>query len=125
MPSSCLARPLRLVFDPDPVRDARHVVEVADHLDRVRDRGVVQPLRLEHVDVRLVHLRRAVRQLDREVAERTLARREVGLAVVVLRMLCDLVVCALCTEVVCVCDRSVVAALLCRRDRREQLALAA
>ena len=53
------------------------------------------------------------------------SRGEVGLSVVVLRVLCDLVVCALCTEVVGVCDRSVVAALLGRRDRREQLALAA
>ncbi len=117
--------PLRLVFDPDPIGDARHVVEVADDLDGVRDRCVDEALCTERVDVGLVHLRREMRQLDREVAERTLARREVGLPVVVLRVLCDLMVCALCTEVVCVCDRSVVAALLGRRDRREQLALAA
>jgi hypothetical protein len=116
--------PLRLVFDPDPIGDARHVVEVADDLDGVRDRCVVEALCTERVDVGLVDLRREMRQLDREVAERTLARREVGPPVVVLRVLCDLV-CALCTEVVCVCDRSVVAALLGRRDRREQLALAA
>ena len=82
-------------------------------------------MRPQSVDVRLAYLCCAVRQLDREVAQRPLARREVGLPVVVLRMLCDLGVCALCTEVVGMCDRSVVAALLGRRDGREQLALAA
>ena len=70
-----------------------------------------------------VHLGREVRQLDGEVAERALTRREVGLAVVVRRVSCGLVVCALGTEVVGVCLRSVVAALLGRRDRREELTL--
>ncbi len=65
----------------------------------------------------------SVRQLHGEVAERPLARREVGLAIVVHRVLSGLVVCALCTEVVGMCRRSVVAALLGRGDGREQLAL--
>src|SRR6188474_3045899 len=68
--------PLRLVVDPDTVRDARDVVEVADHLDRVRDVSVRESLRTQGVDVCLVGLGGERGQLHREVAERTLARRE-------------------------------------------------
>jgi hypothetical protein len=82
-------------------------------------------MRTERVDVGHVDLGGEVGQLHGEVAERALARAQVGLAVVVRYVLCDLVVCALGTEVVGMRDRSVVAALLGGRHRREQLALAA
>jgi hypothetical protein len=61
-------RPLRLVVDADAVCDARHVVEVADDLDRVRDRRVVEAVLAEGVDVRLADLGGAMGELDREVA---------------------------------------------------------
>ena len=48
------------------------------------------------------------RQLDGVVAQGAHARLEVGLPVVVGRVSRELVVCALCTEVVCVRKRSVV-----------------
>ena len=70
------------------------------------------------IDVRLLDLRREVGQLDRELAERVLTGRELGAAPIVLRVLRQLLVCALSTEVVCVCPRSVVAALLGRGDGR-------
>jgi len=89
--------PLGLVLDADPVRDARHVVEVADDLDRVRDGRVVEALGAECVDVRLGDLGCAGRQLDGELAERSLARREVRLPEVVGGMFSRLVVCALST----------------------------
>jgi hypothetical protein len=116
---SVRARPLGLVVDPDSVRHPRHVVEVRDHLNGVADRGVVEFVRPESIDVGTVHLRRQVRQLDGEVAECPLARAQVCVPVVVLRMSRELVVCALCTEVVCVRTRSVVAALLRGGNRRE------
>ncbi len=77
----------------------------------------------ERVDVRLVDLCCEMGQLHREVAERSLTRREIGLPVVVRDMLGELGCGALGTEVVGVCLRSVVAALLGRGDRREQLPL--
>jgi hypothetical protein len=117
--------PVRLVFDPDSVRDARDVVEVADDLDRVRDRRVVEAVRAEGVDLGLADLRGPMRELDREVAQGPLARRELGSAVVVLRVLRDIVCGALGTEVVGVSLRSVAAALLGGCDRREELALLA
>ena len=122
-PSSRSAIPVGLVLDPDAVRHTCHVVEVADDLDGVRDGRIVEPLCAEQVDVRLVDLGGEMGQLDREVAERPLARRELRLPVVVLRVSCGLVVCALGTEVVCMRARSVVAVLRGRGDRREQLAL--
>ena len=64
-----------------------------------------------------------VRELDRELAERALARGELGLTPVVRDVCCGLGCGALVTEVVGVRLRSVVAALLGRRDGREQLAL--
>ncbi len=82
-------------------------------------------MRAKGVDVGVGDLRREVRQLDREVAEGPLTWRQVSLAIVVHRVVSGLVVCALGTEVVGMCRCSVVAALLGRRDRREELALAA
>jgi hypothetical protein len=117
--------PLWLVLDPDAVCHSRHVVEVADHLDRVGDGRVVEAVRSKRVDVGLVDLSRTMGELDREVAERALARREVRLAIVVLCVLRGLLVCALGTEVVGVRDRSVVTALLGRSHRRQELSLAA
>ena len=119
--SDRVAPPLRLVVDPDPVRHPRHVVEVGHDLDGVADSRVVEAVRPERVDVGAVHLRRAQGQLHGKVAERPLPRRELGPAVVVQRVLREQLVCALSTEVVCMCASSVVAALLARRHRREQL----
>ena len=106
--------PLGLVVDSDPVRHASDVVEVADHLDRVRDLGVGQPFGAQGLDVGLVDLGGERRQLHREVAERTFARREVRLAIVVHRVVSRLVVCALGTEVVGMRRRSVATELLRR-----------
>ena len=66
------------------------------------DCGVVEAVRAERLCVRGSHSRRGERQLPRVVAERSRVRVEVGLAVVVLRVPCQLVWCALVTEVVCV-----------------------
>jgi hypothetical protein len=60
--------PLRLVLDAHAVRDTRDVVEVADDLDRIRDRRVVEPDRSERAYVGLVDLGREVGQLARELA---------------------------------------------------------
>ena len=81
-------------------------------------------MRAQGVDVRLLDLRREVRQLDGEVAERPLARGKIGPPVVVRDVLGEVVCGALCTEVVGVSLGSVVAALLGGGDRREELALA-
>jgi hypothetical protein len=64
-----------------------------------------------------------MRELHREVAEGPLARRQVGLPVVVRGMVGELGCGALGTEVVGVRPRSVVAALLGGGDGREQFAL--
>ena len=80
-------------------------------------------MRAQRVDVGLVDLGRAVGELDRELAERPLARRERGVPPVVLRVLRELFVCALGTEAVGVRLRSVVTALLGGGHGREQLAL--
>ena len=82
-------------------------------------------MRAERIDVTLVHLGSAVREFHREVTERPFARRQRRLAVVVRCVLCDLVCGALGTEVVCMRNRSVVAALRGRRHRRQKLTLAA
>jgi hypothetical protein len=115
--------PLRLVLDADAVRDSRHVVEVPDDLNRVRDGRVVEPVLAERVDVRLLDFGSEVRELARELAQRSLARRELGSAPVLRDLCCGLGCCALCTEVVGVRLRSVVAALLGRGHGREQLTL--
>ncbi len=115
-----LARsPLQLILDPDTVGDARHVVEVGHDLDRVRDRGVVQPDRVKRVDVRLLDVGCRVGELDRELAQRPLARRQLGLPPVVRGVSCELSCGALGTEVVGVRLRSVVAVLCGGRDGRE------
>jgi hypothetical protein len=62
-------------------------------------------------------------QSHAEVAEGAYVRLEVGESVVVLGVACDLLGCALGTEVVCVCARSVAAFVHGRDDRGEQLAL--
>lgn len=74
---------------------------------------------MQGVDVFLVDLGCEMRELHGEVAERTFARREVGLSVVMDDVFGELGWGALCTEVVGVGLRSVVTALLGRRDRRE------
>ena len=51
--------PLGLVVDADRVRDAVDVVEVADHLDRIVDRGVVPAVRPQRVGVLQPDRRRA------------------------------------------------------------------
>ena len=64
-------------------------------------------------------------QLHGEVAERPGAPIEVGASVVVLRVARELFVCALCTEVVCMRARSVMALVGAGDDDREQFALLA
>ena len=66
------------------------------------DRGVVPPVLAELVGVCEPDGVRSLRQLDRVVAQGEDARLQVGLPVVVCRVLSGLVVCALGTEVVCV-----------------------
>jgi len=117
--------PLRLVVDPDSVRDPCHVVEIRHDLDRIRDRGIIESVCAECVDVGLAHLGRELRELHGEVAERSFARRKVGLPVVMSDVFGELGWGALGTEVVGMRLRSVVAALLGGRDGREQLALLA
>ena len=111
--------PLRLVLDAHTLRDAVDVVEVRDHLDRVVDRGVVPAVATELVGVGEADGRRRPGQLNRVIAERPNAWLELGLAVVVRRVERELVICGLSTEVVCVRERSVVAVVRARGDRRE------
>jgi hypothetical protein len=87
------------------------------------DRRVVDPVRSQCLDVGEPDLRRRQRQLDRVVAERPQARLEPGVPVAVLRMLRQLVWCALGTEVVRVGAPSVVALVGSGDDSREELAL--
>jgi hypothetical protein len=86
--------------------------DLGDHLDRVVDRGVVEAGSAQRVDLLPADRRGPHRQLDREVAERARARVESRLPVVVGRVSRELVVGALCTEVVCMRNRSVVAVVL-------------
>ena len=102
-------RPLRLGADADAVGDAVDVVEVRDHLDRVVNRLVFPTMRAQTIDVTLRHRRRLGRQLNREVAERQHGKLEVGLPIVVGRVLCELFWGALATEVVGMRANSVVA----------------
>lgn len=85
------------------------------------DRGVVPAVRAQDVGVGRADLGRGPRQLDRVVAQGADGRCEVGLAVVVRGVPREPFVCALCTEVVCVGVRSVVAVVLAGDDHREKL----
>ena len=117
-----LALPARLGADADAVRDPVDVGEVGDHLDRVVDRPVVEPLEAQLVDRLGRVCGRRVRQREREVAERPFPRRQVRAAVVVRGVLGP--VCgALVTEVVGVRADSVDAGVRVRDDDREQLPL--
>ena len=70
-----LARcPLGLAVDAHSVGHPRDVVEVRDDWIAVRDRGIVEPVSAERIDVGLVDLGCEMRQLHREVAEGSLAR---------------------------------------------------
>ena len=86
-------------------------------------RSVVPAVRSKHVSVLEPDGGGDRRQLDGIVTESAHARLEIGLSVVVRRMSCQLLVCALCTEVVCMSKRSVVALVHPRRHRREELPL--
>jgi hypothetical protein len=86
--------------------------------------GRVAPAELAHaLDVVRADGGWRVRDLDREVAQYADARLEVRLSIVVRGVLCELVRCALGTEVVCVRADSVVAVVGAGNDDREQLAL--
>ena len=87
------------------------------------DRSVVPAVRSKRVGVLEPDGGGDRRQLDGVVTQRTHARLEIGLPVVVRRMSRQLLVCALCTEVVCMSKRSVVALVHPRRHRREELTL--
>lgn len=113
--------PVRLGADPDRLGDPVDVVEVGDHLDGVVDRRVREPVGAQPVDLSLSDGGRLERQVDREVAERPQARVEAGLPVVVRSVFRELVVCALCTEVVGMRPRSVVALVRRGDDHGEEL----
>jgi hypothetical protein len=68
---------------------------------------------------------RLVRQLHGEIAEREQTRLKAGLAIVVRRVLRQLLCCALGTEVVCVRLNSVVAVVRAGDHYREKLTLRA
>ncbi len=87
------------------------------------DGGVAPPLLAERSDLRLVHRGRLARQAHGEVAQYANPRLEVGLPVVVRDVLCQLLGCALSTEVVCVGVNSVMAVVRARDDDGEELAL--
>jgi hypothetical protein len=89
------------------------------------DRRVGPSLGAERIDPLLVHGSGLVREPDREIAESPNAGLEIGLSVVVRRMLRKLVVCALGTEVVGVRTDSVVAVVRTGDDEGEQLPLCA
>lgn len=116
-------RPVRLVVDANRLGDPVHVVEVRDDLDRVVDGGVAPAERAKGLRVLRGDGRRLERQLQREVAERADARLEIGGAIVVQRVLGQLVGCALGTEVVGMRASSVVAVVRVRDDNGEELAL--
>jgi hypothetical protein len=101
--------PLGLVLDADRIGNTVDVVEVGDHLDCVVDRGVAQALGAQPLDVGGTDRGRPKRELDGEVAKGALLRTEIGLAVVVSRVLCELFRGALGTEVVAMRANSVVA----------------
>ena len=116
-------RPFRLLVRPDAFGDPVDVVEVRDHLNRVVDRPIVEAVPPKDVGVVRADRRGGQGQLPRVVAEDAKPGLEVALAVVVLRVPCQLVWGALVTEVVGVRAPSVVALVRRRDDCREQLAL--
>jgi hypothetical protein len=75
--------PLRLGPDADGLRDAIDVVEEGDHLDRIVYRRVAPALLPQPLDRVLLDRGGLTGQQDGEVAERTDARLEVGVPVVV------------------------------------------
>ena len=103
---------------PHGLGDPVHVVEVGDDLDRVVDGGVAPALATEQVGVLPAHRRRSAVSLIAKSTERPHVRREVGLPVVVLRVLGQLVWGALGTEVVRVRVQSVMALVGGRDDHR-------
>jgi hypothetical protein len=119
------SRPLGLALDTYRVRDPVDVVEVRDHLNGVVDRGIGPAFRTEPLDLRLADGGRLVRQSNGEVAEVAYAWLEVGLPVVVSRMLRKLVVCALGTEVVGMRADSVVTVVRAGDDDGKELPLCA
>ena len=102
-------RPLRFRIGPDSLRDAVDVVEVRDHLNRVGDRCVVEPVLAELRCVGSSHLGGRECQLPGVVAQRPGTGVDIGLAIVVLGVGRELVWGALGTEVVGVRAPSVVA----------------
>jgi hypothetical protein len=120
-----MSGPLGLGLDADGIGNPVDVVEVRDHLNGVVDRRVGPSSAAERFDLRLVQGGRLVRQRDREVTESANARLEFRLPVVVRRMLGELVVCALGTEVVGMRTNSVVAVVRARDDNGEELPLRA
>ena len=115
----------------ETIRDTGDVVEVADHLNGVVYRPVVEAVAAERVEVRSDHVPGVMGELRREGAERTVGLAElgatpvardgvdVGIRVCLVRNL----VSDLFPEVVGVRLRSVVALLLARRHGGEHLAL--
>ena len=87
------------------------------------DRGIVPAVCPENAYIPGSDGCRSRGQLDGEVAQSAQTRLEICLPVVVCRVLRELLVCALCTEVVCVRDRSVVTVVVPRGDGGEQFPL--
>ncbi len=97
-----LAVPLGLALDAHAFGDPVDVVEERDDLNGVVDGGVVPAVAAKEIGILTADLRGRRGELDGVVAERADAWLEIGLPVVVLRVLGQLLGCALCTEVVCV-----------------------
>ena len=87
------------------------------------DRDVVPAGGTERLDVVEADRGGRSRELDGEVAESADGRCEIGLAVVVRGVSCELLVCALGTEVVGMSTGSVVAVVRARDDDGEQFPL--
>ena len=88
----------------------------------VVDRPIAPALLAENIHVGDRDPGRLARHLEGEVAKAADAWLEVGLTVVVHSVFCQLVECALGTEVVCVRANSVVTAVRPRDDDCEELA---
>jgi len=120
-----------LGLDAETIRDTGDVVEIADHLNGVVYRPVVEAVAAERVDVRSDHVLGVMGELRREGAQRTVGLAELGVAPVardgvdVGIRVCRVrnLVSDLFPEVVGVRLRSVVAVLLARRHGGEHLAL--
>ena len=112
--------PVGLGIGADRFGNPVEVVEVGDHLDRVVDRGVVEPDRTEPVRLGRPHRGGVERQLSRVVAKRSGAHIEIGCEpIIVFGVVGEFFWCALGTEVVGVRPSSVVAIVRRRDDRRE------